>query len=222
MAVPLIIVNLKAYREGFGSNAHRIAASAQQVAEESGVSIGISPNFMEIHPISRHYQIPVYAQHVDGIKPGAYTGHVLAAAVKQAGAYGTLINHSERRLSLADINSSVFEAKESGLKTVVCTNNEATSAAAASLDPDYIAIEPPELIGGNVSVSKADPGIIERSVAAVTSVNPRVKVLTGAGISTGECVKIAVELGTAGVLLASSVVKAEDTVAVLRDLVSLL
>jgi triosephosphate isomerase len=222
MAVPLIIVNLKAYREGFGSNAHRIAASAQQVAEESGVSIGISPNFMEIHPISRHYQIPVYAQHVDGIMPGAYTGHVLAAAVKQAGAYGTLINHSERRLSLADINSSVFEAKESGLKTVVCTNNEATSAAAASLDPDYIAIEPPELIGGNVSVSKADPGIIERSVAAVTSVNPRVKVLTGAGISTGECVKIAVELGTAGVLLASSVVKAEDSVAVLRDLVSLL
>ncbi len=220
MASPLIIVNLKAYREGFGHNAHRIAAGAQQVAEESGATIGVAPNYMELHPISQHYMIPVYAQHVDGFEPGAHTGGVLAEAVRDAGAHGALVNHSERRLTLADIEASVRAAKTAGLETVVCTNNVSTSAAAASLSPDFIAIEPPELIGGNVSVSKADPGIIERSVEAVRAVNPDVKVLTGAGISTGDCVRIAVELGTSGVLLASGVVKADDPVAVLRDLVS--
>jgi triosephosphate isomerase len=97
-----------------------------------------------------------------------------------------------------------------------------TSAAAAALSPDYVAIEPPELIGSGVSVSKANPDIIKNSVAAVHAVNPKVKILTGAGIQTGECVKIATDLGTDGVLLASGVVKAKVPIAVLRDLVSLI
>ena len=68
---------------------------------------------------------------------------------------------------------------------------------------------------------KDDPEIIRRSVDAARRVNPEVKVLTGAGIQTGDCVRIALELGTTGVLLASGVVKAEDPAKVLRDLVSL-
>jgi triosephosphate isomerase len=104
--------------------------------------------------------------------------------------------------------------------SVVCSNNVSTSAAAAALNPDFVAIEPPELIGSGVSVSKANPEIITKSVEAVSGVNPGIKVLTGAGIQSGECVKIAVDLGTDGVLLASSVVKAADPAVVLRDLVS--
>ena len=104
---------------------------------------------------------------------------------------------------------------------MVCTNNDPTTAAAAALGPDYVAIEPPELIGSGISVCKADPGIITRSVEAARKVNPQVKVLTGAGIQSGDCVKTALDLGTNGVLLASSVVKAEDPAKVLRDLVSL-
>jgi len=222
MDSPFILVNLKTYQEGMGSNAHRIAAAAEIVAKESGAVIGIAPVFTELHPMSHHYAIPVYAQHIDAITPGAHTGHILPEAVRAAGARGTLINHSERRLTLADIDACVQAARRLHLESVVCTNNDATSAAAAALRPDYVAIEPPELIGSGVSVSKADPGIIERSVNAVRAVNPDVKVLTGAGIQSGECVKIAVDLGTSGVLLASSVVKAEDPEAVLRDLVSLL
>ncbi|HDR72922.1 MAG TPA: triose-phosphate isomerase [Methanoculleus sp.] len=222
MSAPLIIINFKVYNEGFGQNAHRIAAAAEDVSEESGVRIGVAPNFMEIHPMSNHFRIPVYAQHVDGVAPGAYTGHILAGAVRAAGAFGTLINHSERRLTLADIEAAIEAAHAARLETVVCTNNAPTSAAAASFAPDYIAIEPPKLIGTGVSVSRADPDIIEGSVQAVHAVNPDVKVLTGAGISTGEDVKIALDLGTSGVLLASGVVKAGDPATVLRDLVSLI
>lgn len=220
MPSPLILVNLKTYKEGMGNRAHQIATAAQLVSRESGVTIGVAPGYIDLHPLCHHFAIPVYAQHVDGYEPGAHTGHITADALKAAGAAGSLVNHSERRLTLAEIESSVRALQTHTLSAVICSNNEATSAGAAALGPEYVAIEPPELIGSGVSVSKANPDIIKRSVAAVHVVNPKVKVLTGAGIQTGECVKIAVDLGTDGVLLASSVVKATDPAAVLRDLVS--
>ena len=220
MSSPLILVNLKTFREGMGSRGHMIANAAQLVARETGITIGIAPSYIDLHPLCHHFAIPVYAQHVDGFEPGAHTGHITADALRAAGAAGSLINHSERRLNLAEIEASVRALQEHKLISVICTNNESTSAGAAALAPEYVAIEPPELIGSGVSVSKANPDIIRRSVAAVHTINPQVKVLTGAGIQSGECVRIAVDLGTDGVLLASSVVKAKDPGAVLRDLVS--
>jgi triosephosphate isomerase len=220
MSSPLILVNLKTFREGMGSRGHMIANAAQLVAHETGVTIGIAPSYIDLHPLCHHFAIPVYAQHVDGFEPGAHTGHITVDALRAAGAAGSLINHSERRLNLAEIEASVRALQEHKLISVICTNNESTSAGAAALAPEYVAIEPPELIGSGVSVSKANPDIIRRSVAAVHAINPHVKVLTGAGIQSGECVRIAVDLGTDGVLLASSVVKAKDPGAVLRDLVS--
>jgi len=220
MSSPLILVNLKTFKEGMGNRGHMIANAAQLVARESGVTIGIAPSYVDLHPFSHHFAIPVYAQHVDGFEPGAHTGHITAEALRMAGAAGSLINHSERRLTLAEIEASVRALQAQKLISVVCSNNESTSAGAAALAPEYVAIEPPELIGSGVSVSKANPDIIRRSVAAVHAINPQVRVLTGAGIQSGECVKIAVDLGTDGVLLASSVVKAQEPGAVLRDLVS--
>lgn len=220
MPSPMILVNLKTYKEGTGNRAHQIATAAQLVARESGVEIGVAPGYIDLHPLCHHFAIPVYAQHVDGYEPGAHTGHITADTLKLAGAAGSLVNHSERRLTLAEIEASVRALQAHKLSAVVCTNNESTSAGAAALGPEYVAIEPPELIGSGVSVSKANPEIIRRSVAAVHAVSPKVKILTGAGIQSGECVKIAVDLGTDGVLLASSVVKAPDPTAVLRDLVS--
>jgi triosephosphate isomerase (TIM) len=220
MPSPLILVNLKTYKESMGNRAHQIATVAQLVAKESGVTIGIAPSYIDLHPLSHHFTVPVYAQHVDGDEPGAHTGHVTADAIRLAGAAGSLVNHSERRLTLAEIDGSVRALQAQKLVAVVCSNNEMTSAASAALSPEYVAIEPPELIGSGVSVSKANPEIIRRSVALVHAVNPKTKVLTGAGIQSGECVRIAVDLGTDGVLLASSVVKAQDPGSVLRDLVS--
>jgi triosephosphate isomerase len=220
MSSPLILVNLKTFKEGMGNRGHMIANAAQLVAHESGVTIGIAPSYLDLHPLCHHFSIPVYAQHVDGYEPGAHTGHITVDALKMAGAAGSLINHSERRLTLAEIEASVRALQAQKLISVVCSNNESASAGAAALAPEYVAIEPPELIGSGVSVSKANPDIIRRSVAAVHAINPKVKVLTGAGIQSGECVKIAVDLGTDGVLLASSVVKAKEPAVVLRDLVS--
>lgn len=222
LKTPLILVNLKCYQESIGNSAHRIAKAAREVSDESGVCIALAPMYMDIHPLKHHFSLPVFAQHIDPITPGAHTGKIPLAAVKTAGAIGSLVNHSEYRLSIADIEKNVTLLRSEGMVSCVCSNNIATTSAVASLKPDFVAIEPPELIGGSISVAEANPDIITGSVQAALKVNPDVRVLTGAGIHSGKCVKTAIELGTSGVLLASSVVKAEDPATVLRDLVSLL
>ena len=135
MSSPLILVNLKTFKEGMGNRGHMIANAAQLVAHESGVTIGIAPSYMDLHPLCHHFAIPVYAQHVDGFEPGAHTGHITVDALRVAGAAGSLINHSERRLTLAEIEASVRALQAQKLISVVCSNNESTSAGAAALAP---------------------------------------------------------------------------------------
>ncbi len=217
---PLIVLNFKTYTEGTGSNAVAIAQACKDVAEDTGANIVAAPQLPDIHRVASAVDIPVFSQHLDGVGPGSSTGHIMAEAIKEAGATGTLINHSERRLGLADIDASLSAARRVGLTTIVCTNNITTTKAASALGPDYVAVEPPELIGSGIPVSKADPEVVSGSVEAVRLVNPDVKVLCGAGISKGEDLKSALELGSVGVLLASGVVKAQDPKAALYDLVS--
>ena len=171
-------------------------------------------------PVSGAVKIPVYAQHVDGVGYGGFTGHVTAASLKANGASGSLINHSERRLKLAEVEASISSCRSSGLKTIVCTNNVATTRAAAALEPDYVAVEPPELIGSGIPVSKANPDVIRESVNAVLKIAPKVGVLCGAGITHGEDLRAALELGSQGVLLASGIIKAKDQRKALEDLVA--
>ncbi len=214
---PLIIVNFKTYWEATGKKAVELAKKAEKISLETKVSIGVAPQFTDIAAVASATEIPVFAQHIDPIEPGSYTGHVLADAVKEAGATGTLINHSERQLKLSDIDTVIRIAREEKLVSVVCANNQTVSAAAAALKPDIIAVEPPELIGTGIPVSKAKPEVVLNTVKLVKEVNPKVTVLCGAGISQGEDVAAALRLGTQGVLVASSIVKAKDQYRVLRE-----
>jgi len=214
---PIVIVNFKTYAEGTGRKALELAKAAEEVSRETGICFSVAPQFVDIPIIVRDVDIPVFAQHIDPIKPGSHTGHILPEAVKEAGADGTLINHSERRLRLADIDAAVTMARELDLITVVCTNNTSVSAAAAALKPDMIAVEPPELIGTGIPVSKAKPEVVTSTVEAVKKINPDVIVLCGAGITNGDDVAAALKLGTEGVLVASGIVKAKDPRKVMEE-----
>jgi len=79
-------------------------------------------------------------------------------------------------------------------------------------------VEPPELIGSGIAVSKAKPELIERTVSAARKAGYGGRILCGAGIVSGEDVAKAVELGADGVLVASSVVKAADWESKVREL----
>ena len=214
---PMVIVNFKTYTESTGQKALELAKQAQKVNDETGILVGIAPQFTDIKIIADAVHVPVFAQHLDPIKPGGYTGHVLVDSVKQAGAVGTLINHSERRLELSEIDETIRITKEHDLVSIVCANNPTTSAAVAALKPDIIAIEPPELIGTGIPVSKAKPEVVTDTVKLVRQINPTVTILCGAGISHGEDVAAALKLGTEGVLVASGIVKAKNPYMVMRE-----
>jgi triosephosphate isomerase (TIM) len=212
----MIIVNFKTYLESTGQRALTLAKQAEKAAKETGANIIVVPQFVDLAKIAEAVEIPVFAQHLDPIKPGNSTGHVLAEAVKEAGAAGTLINHSERQLKLSEIDAIIALAREKGLVSCVCANNPSVSAAVAAMRPDITSVEPPELIGTGISVSKAKPEIVTDTVSLVHRVDPKMTILCGAGISTAEDVGIALKLGTRGVLVASGIVKAKDPYTVLR------
>ena len=217
LQTPLIIVNFKTYLEATGKKAVELAKKAEKVSLETKVSIGVAPQFTDIATVAETVNIPVFTQHTDPIQSGSHTGHVLAEAVKETGATGTLINHSERQLKLSDIDAIIRITREKGLVSVVCANNPTISAAVATLKPDVLAIEPPELIGTGIPVSKAKPEVITNTVRLVREINQKVVILCGAGISHGEDVAAALRLGTQGVLVASGIVKVKDPYTVLSE-----
>ena len=209
-----VLVNLKAYP----CDAVEVARAAADVSD-AGVRVAVAPQAAGIDAVA-DTGVETWAQHVSPVEHGSHTGSTLAEAVADAGAVGTLINHSENRLKLADIDASLSAADRADLETCVCANNPAQVGAAAALDPDAVAVEPPALIGTGTPVSKADPDVVTDAVEAAAAVDDAVDVYCGAGISTGEDLAAAEELGATGVLLASGVAKAEDSRAALEGLVA--
>jgi len=217
-----LVVNFKTYMEATGKRAIEVATVAEDVSRETGVTIVVAPQFTDIEPVSKTVDIPVFSQHIDAVKPGAHTGHVLAEAVKSAGADGSLLNHSERRINPSEITESVKLCAEADLRSLVCADTTEASVGIAKMMPDMIAIEPPELIGTGISVSKARPELITESVNEIRKLNRGVKVLCGAGVTSAEDVSKAIELGSEGVLVASGIVKSKDPRIVLQRMANMI
>ena len=217
-----MVVNFKTYMEATGKRAIELAKVAEDVSRETGVTIIVAPQFTDIEPVSKTVDIPVFSQHMDAVKPGAHTGHVLAEALKSAGADGSLLNHSERRINPSEITESVKLCAEADLRSLVCADTTEASVGIAKMMPDMIAIEPPELIGTGISVSKARPELITESVNEIRKLNRGVKVLCGAGVTSAEDVSKALELGSEGVLVASGIVKSKDPRIVLQSMANMM
>lgn len=205
-----VLINLKAYP----CDPVEIGEIAADVSDATGVRIAVAPQTADIESVAQT-GVETWAQHVSPVEFGSHTGSSQAEALARAGADGSLLNHSEKRLRLADIDGGLRAAERAGLETIVCANNPRQIGAVARLAPDAVAVEPPELIGTGTPVSKADPDIVTDSVEAASDI----PVLCGAGISTGEDLVAARDLGAEGVLLASGVAKADDPRAALDSLV---
>ena len=217
MELPLILINFKAYREGTGKNAVKLAKICDEVAKKYKLNIAIAPQYIDIREIKSKVSVPIFAQHIDPVETaGAYTGHVVAENLKEW-ISGTLINHSEKRISKEDIAKCIKISKNFGLISVCCASTPKEAGEISMLAPDFIAIEPPELIGSGVSVSTARPEVVAQSIDKVRKTNPRIKVICGAGITNGEDVRKALQLGTVGVILSSGFVKSNNPEKVLIE-----
>lgn len=220
MRLPAIVVNFKVYPEGLGARGWDLARTCAKVAQDTGASIVIAVPTPDVAHVAKLVPLPVFGQHADAVEAGARTGWVPPEALLEAGAAGTLLNHSERRIPRKDLAALLPRCERLGLEALVCAGDLREAEALARFGPDYLAIEPPELIGGDVSVTAAKPEVVEGAVRRIQAVHRDVRVLCGAGIKSRADVAKALELGTRGVLLASGVVKAKDPEKALRGLVA--
>lgn len=203
----MFIINYKNYEEIAGLKAAKLAQVAQKIARKYKMKIAIAP---PQHLLGIKYSGPVLAQHTDNAKTGSTTGFVIPELLKQSKISGSLINHSEHRISPQDISELVMRFKQLKMISVVCVQDVSEAAKYAKLNPDYIAIEPPELIGSGKAVSTERPELITEAVDAVKNAKNNTKLLCGAGIVSGSDVRKAIELGSKGILVASGIVKAKN------------
>ena len=211
---PVYIINFKTYAEGSGKKAFMLAKICEKVSRKRKASIIVCLQPADIC-ISKKISIPVFAQHIDPVETGQTTGYVTAFDVKKDGAKGTLLNHSEHKLPFAKLKKAVKICRQNKLKIVICASNPAEAKKVSALKPDYIAVEPSELIGGKISVSEAKPEVITKTARVVK----KIPVLCGAGIHKKDDVRKAIQLGARGILVASAVVKAKNPAKILDDLI---
>lgn len=202
---PLILINLKTYKESTGANASAIARAAEQVAQKTGASICVAVQALDLAQVASQVKIPVIAQHVDEKEHGKHTGYILAAEVLAHGGKGTLLNHSEHKLSFPLLKKTIELCKNAKLPVIVCCTTVAEAKRIDKFHPDCILLEQPELIAGKISVAQAKPELILSAVKAVSS-----PILCGAGVNNAADVNAALRFGTQGIGLSNAVCSAKN------------
>ena len=216
---PLIVVNFKTYATAMGQRAVDLAQAMERASKDHVRMIAVVSAF-DLHAVKQAApSLEVWSQHLDPVGQGSFTGWLQPENAIERGAQGTIINHAEHKVDIEHVQQLMQQLPDE-FPMCACAADVDEAHQLAELGPTFIAVEPPELIGGDISVTTADPAIVSDTVNAVRAINPQVRVLCGAGVKDGKDVKTAVELGAHGVLLASGVTKASDVDAVLADLVA--
>lgn len=221
------VINAKNYLEISGSNLGDFCKSIREVSAKESFRHEVEfflapPNFGLSSAVDEgSSSFRVLSEHLDSAKDGASTGYSVPEVAKSFGAAGSIINHSEHRIPEEEIKVLVSRIRDLGMISVVCAKDDEEVGRLSRLDPSFIAVEPPDLIGSGKAVSKERPGIITGSRSALEENRPpgsSTKLLCGAGIVEGVDARLAVEMGADGILVASGVVKAPDWVRKIEEL----
>jgi triosephosphate isomerase len=216
---PIFEIGLKGYV--YGAAAVELAREADRAAREFGVGVIFSPQFVDIPAVVHATErLLVFAQHMDPVRVGRGNGSILPEALKEAGAIGAILNHSERPITLGEIARTVQRADEVGLVTLVCTDSPPEAAAVAQLRPNMVLAEPPELIGGERSVGAAMASFVEETIRLVKGIDPRIVVMCAAGVRTPEDAANMVRLGVEATGSTSGILTAPDPVARMRAMIA--
>jgi len=205
---PIVVVNFKTYKQG--GEVVKLAKEIEKV--DRNIIIGVQAS--DIHEIAKKTRLSIYAQHVDYEGKGRATGFILPEVVKKEGVVGSFLNHSEHKLDFDVLKKTMKRCKEVGLKTLVFASSIEEALEIEKLNPDYLAYEPPELVGGKVSVSEEKPEVIGEIKRKL-----KMKFLVGAGIHNSEDVRVAVNLGASGIAISSAIVNAANPGEKLRELI---
>jgi triosephosphate isomerase (TIM) len=205
----LIVINFKNYKEAQGQKGIELAKKINK-AKRNGYELVIAPTFANISLIKEKTELTIFSQHADAISNGAFTGQISIDELKSIGVKGTILNHSEHKLPFAKLKQIIEYSKAKKFKNIVCASTLSEIKKIAPLEPSYIAYEPKELIGSEISVTSENPDIILKAIDLVKLLTKKTKLLCGAGIHSKEDVGQALVLGTSGVLIGHAVPKAKD------------
>ena len=205
----MFVINCKNYEEISGGKITKFIKIAEKVSKKYKIKIAISPP-QHLIGLVANSSISILAQHVDDSKIGSTTGFVIPELLKKSKVKGSLINHSEHRIANKEIGKLVLKLKELKMLSIVCVKDIVEVKKYVKLNPDFIAIEPPELIGSGKAISKEKPDLIVKAADIVNNSKNKTKLFCGAGIVSGEDVAKAIELGSKGILVASGIIKAKD------------
>ena len=205
---PIVVINFKTYKQG--ENVLKLAKAIEKV--DKNIIIGVQPS--DIYKVAKNTKLRVYSEHVDYFKPGRNTGYIIPEAIKKDRAVGSFLNHSEHKVGFRDLKKTIKRCRKIRLKVAVFASSLKEAKKIQKLKPDYLIIEPPELVGGKTSVSKAKPQLIEKIFKKI-----KMKFLVGAGIHNNEDFKIAMKLGAHGIAISSAITKAKNPGRKLRELI---
>lgn len=204
----ITIINLKTYLNG--KEVLKFAKIFEKV--DKNIILGVQPT--DIYRVSKNSKIKIFSQHVDFFESGRNTGFITPESIKSQGAEGTFLNHSEHRLNFDILKKSVERCKKLNLKTAIFASDLKEALKIKKLNPDYLIIEPPELVSGKISISKAKPKLIKK----ISNKLGR-DFIVGAGIQNKGDVKKAIELGSSGIAVSSSIIKSRNPEKKLKDLI---
>ena len=206
----LIFVNFKDYKEAIGKNAVNLA---KKLDNENVFLIVNAIDLKEV--VKAVKKSKVLVEHADPVEEGAFTGSISFSEVKKSKAYGVLLNHSEKRIKFEDIKKGIKLGKKYNLKVIVSSNSLNEAIKISKLNPDYLAIEPEELISGKISISEAKPELIKKAAKKIKNL------IVGAGIHSKEDVNKALGYGAKGILISSAIIKSKDPRKIIKELIKL-
>ena len=114
----LVVINFKDYKEAIGKK----AISLVKKLDKKNVWIIINAIDLKEAVKNAKYS-KILIEHADPIEFGAFTGAISFPEVKKSGAYGILLNHSEKRIKFNDIKKGIILAKKYKLKVIVSSRN---------------------------------------------------------------------------------------------------
>lgn len=212
-----VIINLKHYQVSSGRHCEKFLSKFIGMDNPANTRIVFALNPIDLRLAGNFPELEFYAQHVYPVDFGSSTGHYSIESLMDLGISGSILNHSEMRVGDDFISKTSAKAKSMDFPIVICAENGAEAEKFSSLGPEFIAYEPPELIGGNISVTSAKPEIIQEVVDKCSKFS--VPVLVGAGVKNNNDMRRSLELGAGGVLIASGIVLADDPLMSLTSLV---
>ncbi len=208
-----LFINFKAYKESTAENSIRLIKEIEENFPNQDNIIPI------LNPLDAmvHTRLKKFIQHADPVLSGARTGQIPVDLLPSYGFRGVLLNHSEKRIKEEDLKNTIKLCKENNIETIVCAETLEEIRKFLELKPNFIAYEPPELIGGNISVSKSKPEVIYEAAKVV---GENSIFIVGAGIKTKEDVTRSIELGAKGVLVASGIVLSKNPIMAIREMLA--